>query len=137
MKNLRSAAIIAFVAIALSSCGSPTIKKKMEGKWRWESIKQKSGDVLSMMDDELYFSFKDGLYLYTDVASGVGGSWDDASPFTIDEKSKKMTVTTKKGTTEKYEIVFAEDDHLHLIIDDADSPLFRDTWIMKKVKQND
>lgn len=132
-KNLRSIVLFSLITLVITSCGK-SMKQQVEGKWRWESIQQKSGDMLSMMDDELYFSFKKGQYLYTDVSSGSTENWADAVPFVIDEKTKRMTVITKAGNAEHYILSFTEGDHLNLKIDDPESSLYQDTWILKKVK---
>ncbi len=133
MKKIRTIALFALITLVLSSCGT-SAKKKIQGKWRWESIQQRSGEMLSMTDDELYFTFKDGLYLYTDVSGGSTENWGDAVPFVIDEKTIRMTVITKAGNAEHYILSFTEGEHLNLKIDDPESTLYQDTWILKKVK---
>lgn len=136
MNAIKTITLCAMVALTFTACGK-SVKQKMQGKWRWESIKQISGDNLSMMEDELYFSFKDGQYLYTDVkAKGSIENWGDAVPFEVDEKTKRMTVRTKDGNAEAehYRVSFEKGDYLYLTIDDASSSLFNDIWILKKVK---
>ncbi len=136
MKKITTIAILLFISVALSSCGTST-KQKMQGKWRWESIRQSSGDMLNMMDDELYFIFKGDQYLYHDATQkGLNEEWSKALKFTIDEKTKLMTVTPLDASAaqEHYKVAFTEDGYLNLTIDDASSPLYNSVWIMKKVK---
>jgi hypothetical protein len=136
MNAIKKITLCALLALTFTACGK-SVKQKMQGKWRWESIQQKSGDVLPMMEDELYFSFKDGQYLYTDAkAKGNIENWNDAVPFEVDEKTSRMTVKTKSGNadSEHYRVSFKKGGYLFLTIDDMESNLYNDIWILKKVQ---
>jgi len=54
--------------------------------------------------------------------------------FKVGEKNKRMTVMALSGDMEHYILSFPQEGELNMLVDDPESSLYQDTWILRKVK---
>lgn len=136
MKRTTNILILCIAALLISSCGG-SVKSKIVGKWRWVSIESlKTNDPIKMDDEELYLIFKDGQYLYHNASTSSSEDWTKATPYKIDNKSKRLSIMSQGGDyeLEHYTVKFKGINTLLLTNDDAGSVTYQSIWTLKRAK---